>query len=133
MRQFDLSAKPPMADVDMTIVRAQPSFTAALMLCQQVSGIEDKELVGQKGIVKDVAQWSRIRVGQHFFPQDRLITFMDLCGNEAPLVWLADRRGYRLEKLESELERELRQVREELAKEKQRSAVLLEAVQGRAR
>lgn len=133
MRQFDLSAKPPMADVDLTIVRAQPSFTAALMLCQQVSGVEDKELVGPKGIVKEVAQWSRIRVGQHFFPQDRLIPFMDLCGNEAPLFWLADRRGYRLERLESELERQLREEREKRIKAEDENRLLRDLVQGRAK
>jgi hypothetical protein len=122
-----------MAEVDLTIIRSQPSLTSALMLCQQLSGVEDKELVGPRGIVKDVAQWSRIRGGQHFFPQERLIAFMDVCGNEAPLIWLADRRGYRLERLESELERQLRLEREKNEKLAGENALLRDLVQGRAK
>lgn len=44
---------------------------------------------------------------------------MDAAGNEAPLLYLVHRRGYdpsSLRKLESEIERELRQAREELAR-----------------
>jgi hypothetical protein len=43
---------------------------------------------------------------------------MDLCGNEAPLMWLVDARGYELTSLhkrESETERENRLLREENA------------------
>lgn len=72
----------------------------------------DKELCGPKGIVNEQAQWSRIKSGQHFFPQDRLGLLMDACGNEAPLFWLARRRGYLLTPMESETERQLRNERE---------------------
>jgi len=124
MDQFDLSAKPPMTTVDHSIIAAQPSMTAALMLCQQLSGVDDKELCGKSGIVKEAAQWSRIRGGQHFFPQDKFCTFMDLCGNEAPLLWLADRRGYLLTPKETELERQLRIERDRADKAEEKLAYL---------
>jgi len=88
-------------------------MTAALRLCQQLSGLDDKEVTGKHGIVSDTAQWSRIiKSGQHFFPQDKLNSFMNICGNEAPLIWLARSRGYDLIPLESEMERRLRLERE---------------------
>lgn len=43
---------------------------------------------------------------------------MDLCGNDAPVMWMLHQRGYdlhSLRKLESETERENRQLREENA------------------
>lgn len=112
MDQTALPLASEMAAVDVTLVRRQPTFTASLILCQTLGGREDKELCGKHGIVGDPATWSRIKTGSNNFPQDRLLDFMDACGNEAPLVWLADRRGYELVRLESELERLLRKSHE---------------------
>ena len=123
--QRELSLKPEMQHVDLRSIDAQPSFTAAICLCQQLSGLEDKEMVGKHGIVKDVAQWSRItKSGQHYFPQDKLNAFMDVCGNEAPLIWLARQRGYELVPLETEMQRRLRLEREK-SEELERENVLL--------
>lgn len=111
--QRELNLKPEMQRVDVGSIEAQPSLTAAIRFCQQLSGLGDKEIVGKRGIVTDLAQWSRItRSGQHYFPQDKLNAFMDLCGNEAPLIWLARSRGYDLRPLETEMERRLRLERE---------------------
>jgi len=120
----ELNLKPEMARLDPNIVRAQPSMTAAIRLCQTLSGIDDKVLVGRSGIVGDVAQWSRIKGGTHFFPQDRLNAFMDVCGNEAPLEWLALSRGYELVPLETETERRLRMEREKSAELERENALL---------
>ena len=122
--QHDLPLKAAMAPVSDDVVARQPSMTGALILCQTLSGLEDKQLVGSKGIVKDAAQWSRIKSGQHHFPQDQLGKFMDLCGNEAPLLWLARCRGYELRPLETETERKLR-IREEENAELVRENALL--------
>ncbi len=111
--QRELNLKPEMQRVDVSSIDAQPSLTAAIRLCQQLSGLDDKEIVGKRGIVTDLAQWSRItRSGRHYFPQDKLNAFMDLCGNEAPLIWLARSRGYDLKPLETEMERRWRLERE---------------------
>ncbi len=112
MRQAESNLNPEMQVIDVRSIDAQPSFTKSLVLCQHLSGLGDKQIVGKQGIVSDVAQWSRVRNGQHFFPQDKLNTFMNLCGNEVPLIWLARSRGYHLVPSETEITRRLRIERE---------------------
>ena len=132
MNQFQLNIKPDMQFIDYKTIDAQASFTQSIVLCQTLSGLDDKQVVGKDGVVNDIAQWSRIRSGKHFFPQDRLNGFMDKCGNEAPLLWLARSRGYNLLEMESETERKLRierEAREEVAKE---NAMLKKLLIGRA-
>lgn len=129
--QQELIMKPEMMQVDAEVIDRQPSFTRSIALCQDLSGMEDKRFVGAKGIVSDKAQWSRIMSGQHNFLQEKLNLFMDICGNEAPLIWLARRRGYELKPLESEMERRLRIEREQneaLAKE---NALLRKLITGK--
>ena len=121
--QFELTARPPMQAIDPALIARQSSMTKALILCQTMSGLDDKAFLGDAGVVKDQAQWSRILgpAAQHNFPQDRLNLFMDKAGNEAPLLWLLHSRGYDLSCLrlrETETERELRLAREEIAQMK---------------
>ena len=130
--QRELNLKPEMQRVDIRSIDAQPSLTAAIRLCQQLSGLEDKEVVGKHGIVTDVAHWSRItRSGQHYFPQDKLNKFMDLCGNEAPLIWLARSRGYELVPLETEMERRLRSEREKTGELERENLILKKLLMGK--
>lgn len=112
--QLDLPIKPPMIEVDPVSIDRQATFTRALVLCQEIGGLTPAELAGR--IVKDEESWSKIKspTPRQYFPQDRLNDFMDICGNEAPLVWLARRRGYSLEPLETELERLLRIERDKI-------------------
>jgi hypothetical protein len=119
MMQFHIPAKPEMIDLDPASILAQPTMTAAIILCQTAAGLEDKQLVGPRGIVKHPEQWSRIKSGGAAFPHDQYETLFDVCRNEAPLMWLARRRGYGLIPLESELERQLRLANEALAKERE--------------
>lgn len=115
--QFQIPITPESQAVDKALIANQPTMTRALHLCQQLSGKDDAQFFGFNGIVKDQAQWSRIMgSGQHHFPQDKLNLFMDIAGNEAPMLWLLHSRGYDLESLrqtESETERQLRLVQEE--------------------
>lgn len=135
--QFELTARPPMQAIDPALIARQASMTKALVLCQTMSGLDDKAFIGEGGVVKDQAQWSRILgpAAQHNFPQDRLNLFMDKAGNEAPLLWLLHSRGYDLNSLrlrETETERELRETREALQREQMKNRVLIEAMHGRA-
>lgn len=119
MNQIEL-IKPEMQKLDSSVVGRQASMTGALILCQTLSGLEDKELCGKGNIISDPATWSRIKGGSNCFPQDRMNKYMDLCGNEAPLIWLAASRGYDLVEKETEWERQARIERtekEELQKE----------------
>ena len=105
--------------VDPSLVMRQSSMTKALHLCQTLSGKDDAQFYGNSGIVKDQAQWSRIMgPSSHNFPHEKLNLFMDIAGNEAPLMWLLQSRGYDLNSLhllESETEKKLRMSQEENA------------------
>jgi hypothetical protein len=135
--QADLDTRPPMQSVDYAALVKQTSMTAALNLCQTISGKADKAFVGPGGVVSSQAQWSRIlnEAGAHFFPHDRMNLFMDAAGNEAPLLWLLHSRGYdirSLRKRETETERQLREAKDELAQMRMKHQVLVEALTGRA-
>ena len=105
--------------VDHALVMRQSSMTKALHLCQTLSGKDDAQFYGSGGIVKDQAQWSRIMgPSSHNFPHEKLNMFMDIAGNEAPLMWMLQSRGYDLNSLhllESETEKKLRKSQEENA------------------
>lgn len=135
--QAELETRPPMQSVDYAALVKQTNMTAALNLCQTISGKQDKAFVGPGGVVGSQAQWSRIlnEAGAHFFPHDKLNLYMDVAGNEAPLLWLLHSRGYdirSLRKRETETEQLLREAREALATERLKNAVLVEALTGRA-
>jgi hypothetical protein len=133
--QLDLPMPRVVTPVDSALIAKQQSMTKALQLCQTLSGKDDAQFYGSGGIVKDQAQWSRIMgPSNHNFPHDKLNLFMDIAGNEAPLLWLLHSRGYdlhSLRRLESETERELRITRERLAAVEAANLVLVNAMNGR--
>jgi len=103
--------------VDHRVIAAQKTMLNAIRLCISVAGFEaEKQLYAELGI--DAGHWSRIMRGEAHFPVDKLLRLMDLCGNEVPLLWLAHARNYDMASLrlrECELERQLRESREEAA------------------
>lgn len=107
----------PMREIDLRLIRQQPSMLSAIKLCISMGGFEaDKEVYRSLGI--DAGHWSRIHRGEAHFPIDKLTALMDLCSNEAPLLWLVDSRGYDLtsmRKRETDLEKQNRLLREENA------------------
>ncbi|KAF3997514.1 hypothetical protein [Glaciimonas immobilis] len=96
-----------MQELDVRVVALQKDFTAVLSFCQQLSGLEDKEMCGEGRVFTCTSTLSRVRNKSKAcnFPQDNLLMLMDICGNEAPLIWLADRRGYKLVPKETKWER----------------------------
>jgi hypothetical protein len=117
--QYELGLHPEMQPISLAQIERIPSMTQALVLCQTLSGKEDKAFLGAKGVVKDQAQWSRVMgASAHNFPHDKFNCFMDLAENEAPLLWLLHSRGYDIERLthvETKLERQNRELKEEVA------------------
>jgi hypothetical protein len=98
-------------------IAREKSLGGAIGLCAKAAGLEPKQV--QDGIKADKAQWSRWESGQEGIVWPKFVALMDLCGNDAPLLWMLHARGYdlsSLRRLESELERELREAREELAR-----------------
>lgn len=130
-RQLEL-LKPEMEKLDVATVAKQPSMTGAIILCQTLSGLDDKQLCGKGGVINDAATWSRIKGGSNNFPQDELNRLMNLCGNEAPLIWLANSRGYDLVPQETEWERQYRIEREARIATEKENALLRTLIQGKA-
>lgn len=121
-----------MNSVDPGLIAQQVSLLGAIKLCISLAGFDaDKEVYKALGI--DAGHWSRIHRGEAHFPVDKLTSLMDLCANEAPLMWLVDDRGYDLGSLrrkETEVERLLRESREENEMLRHDKRVLTEALRG---
>jgi hypothetical protein len=108
------------------MLQAQKSLLAAINLCATLSGLDDNEIALELEI--QPAQWSRIKAGQAHMPPDKIGALMDLCGNEAPLLWLARDRGYGLVLLKSEAERQRDEALEQAARTQMENEALLKAL-----
>ena len=74
------------------------SFAAAIELCANVAGYDlDKQSCAELGM--DKARWSRIKSGNEGIKWEQFQTFMDACGNDAPLLWMLHQRGYEIRSL----------------------------------
>ena len=127
--ELPLTRRVERVDVPLDVALRPRSFRAAIVLCAQLSGLEPKEIYGPLEI--DAGHWTRICNGDAHFPTDKLIDFMDLCGNEVPLIWLANARGKGLVLLKSEAERRADELQVELHEAHQRNALLMEIMNGR--
>ncbi len=116
--ELPLCRKADKTVVPLDLVMRQPSMAQAIALCVQVSGLEDKEVYMTLGI--DAGHWTRIMKGDAHFPVNKLGDLMDLCGNESPLIWLSNRRGYGLVLLKTEAERRIEQLEAQLSHERER-------------
>ena len=130
-RQIPMVTPGDPIDVDAALVHRQPSLLSAIQLCMQAAGIADKEACISLGI--DPAHWSRMSSGTAHFPLHLLGPLMDLCGNEAPLEWLAHSRGYELRPLESETQKALREEVDRSSRLSEENRLLRELLVGRAR
>ena len=118
--------------VDLSEIQRQQSWSSALSLCANRSGLHDKVIAADVGV--DNAVWSRFKSGQNAPSGEQLDKLMTRCGNEAPLFWLLLKHGYdprSLRKLESETQRQLREAREALETANMKVRVLTDALNGR--
>jgi plasmid maintenance system antidote protein VapI len=93
------------------LIRSQPDFLAAVNLCIQLSGLTNQTIAERLGLHD--ATLSRITHGRSNLPLKKLVKLMDICGNRAPVQYLAWRTGLQLvddakAKRKAELEAELR-------------------------
>lgn len=97
------------------IARKQ-SLGSAIELCAEIGGYAlDKTLQSELGV--DKAQFSRWQSGSEGVTWPKFQKLMDLCGNDAPVLWMLHQRGYDLNsvrKQETATERENRLLREEV-------------------
>lgn len=130
MKQVELPLPRSMQEVDLDSIRRQPSMTRAIALCADLGGFEnDKDFC--RAVDLDQTVWVRIKDAERSFPQDRYEALFDACGNEAPLIWLADRRGYLLTPRETEMEKRLRAEREAREKAEAENRLLRGLLVGR--
>ena len=117
-------------NIPVEVVAKQKTLLGAINLCITESGLEDKEIYLTLGI--DPGHFSNLRKGTGHFPTEKIDPLMDLCGNEAPLIWLANKRNYGLVLLQSEAERRADELQEMLAAERLKNKTLIEAFHGRS-
>lgn len=112
------------------VIHSQKDELHALNLAISVSGLDNHEIAAALGI--DASQFTKIKDGAAHFPIRRLLKFCETVQNDILIEYLAYRRGYALVMLESETQRQLREAQEALAKEKERTRLLTEVLQGTA-
>lgn len=128
--ELPLARKAERIDIPLDLVLKQPSLAAAIALCVQASGLEEKEVYLPLEI--DAGHWTRIMKGDAHFPVNKLNGLMDLCGNEAPLMWLANSRGYGLVILKTEAERRAEAAERALEEERSKVRLLTDLLKGKA-
>lgn len=117
-------------DVPSDLIEKQKSLSASIALCIQLSGLEEKEVYMTLGI--DAGHWTRIMKGDAHFPVNKLGNLMDLCGNEAPLLWLSRSRGYALVMIKTEAERRAEEAELKLRAAEAENRLMRELLGGRA-
>ena len=117
-------------EIALETIMRQTSLLGAVSLCISASGLQDKEIYLSLEI--DAGHWSRIMKGDAHFPLNKLGELMNLCGNEAPLIWFARSKGYGLVQLETETQRLLRIEQERHQKAIEENQLLRNLLVGRA-
>jgi hypothetical protein len=96
-------------------VAREASLGGAISLCAKAAGMLPKQV--QDALKADRAQFSRWTDDKEGILWSKLEALMDECGNDAPLLWMLQRRNYDLSSLrrvETELERQNRHLRDEV-------------------
>jgi hypothetical protein len=122
--ELPMARRPQKVEIEKDLVLRQPNKLAALNLCIQLSGLEDKEIYGALGI--DAGQWTRIKKGDAHFPDNKESELMRICGNIAPLIWAAAHEGYQLVPMMSELEAQVAELRQQIAEKDQKIETITE-------
>jgi hypothetical protein len=96
-------------------VAREATLGGAMSLCAKAAGLAPKEV--QDSLKTDKAQFSRWTDDKEGIVWSKLAALMDLCGNDAPLLWMLNARGYDLNSLrkkETELQQKLRMAEERI-------------------
>ena len=121
------------SEVTPNEVAREGTLGGSISLCAKAAGLTPKEV--QDALKADRSQFSRWTDDKEGITWSKLAALMDLCGNDAPLLWMLQIRGYDLHSLrrqESETEKALRLAREEVEALRVANRVLVNAMNGRA-
>lgn len=77
-----------------TLIRQCRNRLDAIRLCVQLSSLSNEHIASQLGI--DKGHFSRIMQGKAWFPDNKSIELMTLCGNYAPMQYEAWATGFEL-------------------------------------
>jgi hypothetical protein len=119
------------SEVTLQEIAREQSLGGAIDLCAKAAGLTPKQV--QDAVKADKAQFSRWTDGKEGILWPKLCALMDACGNDAPLLWMLRARGYDLASLrrcETQLERDLREAREQIEMLRHDKRVLSEALRG---
>lgn len=107
-------------EVPLSEVARKTSLGKAIEYCAELAGYSyDKELekaLNAHGVKVDNTQLTRWRQGAEGIKWEKFCGLMDVCGNDAPLLWMLHARGYdvsSVRRIETTVERENRLLREE--------------------
>jgi plasmid maintenance system antidote protein VapI len=121
-------------DVRPDEVARKQTLGAAIELCAELAGFSlDKTLQSELGV--DKAQFSRWQSGQEGIVWPKFTKLMDICGNDAPLMWMNYQRGYDLyamRKRQTETQRALEAEREKNRELQDKLRFLTQVMQGKA-
>ena len=103
------------SEVTPNEIASEKSLGGAIGLCAKAAGLEPKQV--QDALKTDKAQFSRWTDDKEGIVWSKFVALMDLCGNDAPLLWMLDQRGFdltSLRKRETETEKKLRLAEERI-------------------
>ena len=108
-------------EVPLTEIVRKPTLGRAIEYCAELAGYSyEKELekaLNERGVKVDNTQLTRWKQGGEGIKWEKFAGLMDVCGNDAPLLWMNHARGWdvrAMRRRKSETERELRLAREEI-------------------
>ncbi len=116
MSQLDLRVKRPLKNITEAVWPEWTSEAKVIADTLKNSGLQDKTVAIEIGI--DPALLSKAQSGQARLSEPHMDALMDACGSEAWLHYWIVKRGYDprvLRRMESDLEKENRVLRERLA------------------
>ena len=84
-------------EVSFEELKRKATLGSSITLCADVAGLVPKQITEELRL--DKAQWSRWESGAEGVIWPKFEALMDLCGNNAPLLWMIHKRGYDLHSL----------------------------------
>jgi hypothetical protein len=113
MRMPMLADAPKPKKIEEALLRTCSSFLDAIHLCIHLSRLPHYAIAEKLGV--DRGHWTRMMQAQAHFPTNKLQTLMEICGNYAPMQYLAFSTGFELfEDAKSQRREELRRELERL-------------------
>lgn len=115
MTELDLRVKRELRVIQESEWKDWTNEAKAIAETCQKSGLQDKAIAIEVGV--DPAVLSKAQSGQARLSENHMDALMDACGSEAWLHYWVLKRGYdprRLARMETDLERENRQLRDRL-------------------